>query len=372
MLFFLMLEKSDIPSAPILVALSGGVDSSVAAGLLLENGFRVEAAYMKNWINEENILGDCPWEEDITAARQAAEKLGIPFRVVNLMEEYREKIVEYLLDGYQRGITPNPDVLCNREMKFGVFLDYALENGYAGVATGHYARKISKGNGRCGLALSADDKKDQTYFLALLRQEQLQKAWFPLADLTKNEVRQKAVEWNLPNAGKKDSQGICFIGNIRMRDFLRHYVPDQPGDIVSREGKVLGSHQGLHLFTIGQRKGLGIPSNRDFEHYVVVAKDWEKNHLIIDFDRPTSPGLYTEKVEVSDLSWVDQAVTNERELLARPRYLDPSGGITFRPLPGGSAEITFHQPQRAIAPGQIIALYEGSELLGGGVYRRVF
>ena len=357
-----------IPSEPILVALSGGVDSSVAAALLLEQGYRVEAAYMKNWINEENILGDCPWQEDIVAARAAAGHLGIPFRVINLMDDYRERIVEYLLEGYRRGITPNPDVLCNREMKFGIFLDLALREGYAGVATGHYARKVVTLPGAYGLALSADPRKDQTYFLALLRQTQVAKGYFPLASLTKEQVREKALAAELPNARKKDSQGICFIGNIRMRDFLRHYVPDDPGEIVNQEGRVLGEHPGLHLFTIGQRKGLGIPSNRDFEHYVVVGKDAESKRLIVAFDRPTSPGLYTDTVRVRELSWIDQPVEEPCSLLARARYLDPSTPIEFLPTGEGRAEIRFAVPQRAIAAGQIIALYRDDLLLGGAVY----
>lgn len=363
-----MSDSSETNQKPILVALSGGVDSSVAAALLLEEGRKVEAAYMKNWINEEDIFGDCPWQEDIESARGAAESLGIPFRVVNLIEEYKSRIVEYLLDGYQKGITPNPDVLCNREMKFGVFLDWALENGYAGVATGHYARKINKAHGRAGIGLSADDRKDQTYFLALMKQEQVQKAWFPLADLPKAQVRAKAQTLNLPNAGKKDSQGICFIGNIRMKDFLRHYVPDRPGPIVNRAGQELGTHQGLHLFTLGQRKGLGIPSNKDFEHYVVVEKNWSANELIVDFDKPSSPGLFRDKITVRDLSWIDQPVTVESSLLARPRYLDPSQKITFTPLGDNRAEVQFENPQRALTAGQILALYQGDELLGGGVY----
>lgn len=361
-----------IPDKPVLVALSGGVDSSVAAALLVEQGYRVEAAYMKNWINEDNIFGDCPWQEDIVAARAAAEHLGIPFRVINLIEDYQERIVQYLIHGYQNGITPNPDVLCNREMKFGIFLDLAMQEGYAGVATGHYARKITTGPDRFGLALSADPKKDQTYFLALLKQEQVARGYFPLADLTKQEVRAQAEARQLPNAGKKDSQGICFIGNIKMRDFLRHYLPDDPGPIINREGVVLGEHQGLHLYTIGQRKGLGIPSNRDFEHYVVVAKNQTAKELIIDFDRPTSPGLFTSHVTVYDLSWIDQPVDREKELLARTRYLDPSTPI--RLVPRGdrsSAEVYFTVPQRAIAAGQIIAFYDHDQLLGGGIYGQI-
>ncbi len=352
----------------LLVAMSGGVDSAVAALLLKRQGTAITGVYMKNWINEENILGDCPWQQDIVDARAVADHLGIPFRVVNFMEDYKSRIVDFLLAGYKRGITPNPDVMCNREMKFGVLLDYALKHGFDGVATGHYVRKRENPGGSFDLLEGVDDKKNQSYFLALLRQEQVARAWFPIGDLRKTEVRALADEAGLPNARKKDSQGICFIGNIRMGDFLRHYIRDEPGEIADTDGRVLGKHRGLHLHTLGQRRGLGIPSNTDHEHYVVVGKDLAANRLIVAFDRPDSPGLYQRSFTVHHLSFVNQPIPDRHTLLARPRYLDPLQKIEYERLTPDTARVVFAEPQRAITPGQVIAFHEDDVLLGGAVY----
>ena len=210
--------------ARILVGLSGGVDSSVAAALLVEQGHDVVGAYMKNWVNDEGIPGECPWEQDIQDALSVAKKIGIEFRVIDLVDEYRARIVNYLIEGYRAGYTPNPDVLCNREMKFGVFLDYALEQGFDSVATGHYARRLDTPQGSFILR-GRDPNKDQSYFLSLMRPDQTARAVFPLGDLLKPEVRVLADKYGLPTARKKDSQGICFIGQVKMSDFLRHYLP---------------------------------------------------------------------------------------------------------------------------------------------------
>jgi tRNA-specific 2-thiouridylase len=359
------------PVKKILVAMSGGVDSSVAALLLKEQGYDVEGAYMKNWINEDEILGDCPWQQDIEDASAVAERLGIPFRVVNLMNDYRERIVDYLLEGYQSGITPNPDVMCNREIKFGVFLDYALEQGFDSVATGHYAR-LAKSNGDKEILEGADKNKDQTYFLALMKPDQVSRAMFPIGDLQKPDLRRLAEEANLPNAGKKDSQGICFIGNIKMQDFLREYVPDSPGPILRAEdGKELGQHKGLHYFTIGQRKGIGVPSNTDNQAYVVVGKDQSRNALLISFEALDAPGLYSQGCRISNLSFTNLPIDSPCEIEAKTRYRDPRIPISYSPNGDGTAEIRFKNPERALALGQIMALYDGERLLGGGVYTRI-
>ena len=353
----------------ILVALSGGVDSAVAAWLLKEQGYEISGAYIRTWMNEEMPLADCPAQQDIEDSRAVAMHLGIDYEIVNLVNEYREHVVNYLVDGYQRGITPNPDIMCNREMKFGTFLDYALEAGFDGIATGHYVRKLSNGDGSQDLLEGLDKNKDQTYFLALLRQAQIEKALFPVGELKKPRVRAIALEQNLPNATKKDSQGICFLGDMNISRFLEHYIEDKPGNIVNPEGKVLGQHRGLHRYTTGQRRGIGVPSNTDNEFYVVTGLDMERNELIVAFDQIDSPGLFTSEVEVYGLSFLNRPVTKPCRLLAKPRYRDPSQTITYTPIDNNRAKVTFDEPQRALSPGQILALYDGDQLLGGGFYK---
>ncbi len=357
------------PRSRILVALSGGVDSSVAALLLQREGYEVVGAYMKNWINEDQVIGHCPWEQDITDARAVCDRLGIEFRVVNLMRDYRERVVAYLLDGYARGLTPNPDIMCNREMKFGVFPAWARDQGFAAVATGHYARRRERPDGRWSLLEGADKNKDQSYFLALLGQDQLRDARFPIGHLPKPELRALAREAGLPTADKKDSQGICFIGEVRMADFLSAYVPDAPGPIVhAGDGRELGWHRGLHFYTIGQRRGIGVPSNTDHEAYVVVGKRAADRALLVAFDHPEAPGLFQSEVRVHALSWIGEPLTTARRLEGRVRYRDPRVPLEFLPANDGTALIRFDTPQRGLAPGQVLALHEGEELLGGGVY----
>ena len=356
----------------ILVALSGGVDSAVAALLLKRAGHDVEAAYMKNWINEDEIIGDCPWQQDIVDARAVAEHLGIPFRVVNLMEEYRERVVAYLLDGYQRGLTPNPDVMCNRDIKFGVFAQWARDHGFGAVATGHYAQRSPNDDGSWSLIEGADPNKDQTYFLALLSQSQLAAARFPIGHLLKPDLRRLAAEAGLPNAAKKDSQGICFIGQIKMADFLREYVPDAPGPIIrATDESVLGEHRGLHFYTLGQRKGIGIPSNTDGKAYVVVGKRSTDRALLVAFDGPNAPGLHATEVAVHGLRWnAPHPPVQACELEGKVRYRDPRVALSFTPDQSDPtrATVRFSEPQRGLASGQILAIYDGPRLLGGGVY----
>jgi tRNA-specific 2-thiouridylase len=416
------------PTSPsrekILVALSGGVDSSVAALLLKQQGHDLVGAYMKNWINEDNLVGDCPWQRDIEDARAVCEKIGIEFRVVNLMRDYRERVVAYLLDGYARGLTPNPDIMCNREIKFGVFLAYARDHGFTSVATGHYARQVERvapnalgpenalgatrstpppvGRelaraqpapagmrpaeagydsdphvGRSQLsALSsqlllegADPNKDQSYFLALLSQPQLAAARFPIGHLLKPELRALARDAGLPTAEKKDSQGICFIGEVKMADFLRAYVPDAPGPIVrATDGRTLGQHRGLHFYTLGQRRGIRIPSNTDHQAYVVVGKRAADRALLVAFDHPDAPGLFQTEIRVHSLSWIGEPIETPCALEGRVRYRDPRVPLEFFPEGGGTARIKFAAPQRGLASGQVLALHAGPRLLGGGVY----
>jgi tRNA-specific 2-thiouridylase len=353
----------------ILVALSGGVDSAVAALLLQEQGYDVSGAYIRTWMNEEMPLADCPAQQDIEDSRAVAAHLGIDYEIVNLVNEYREHVVHYLVEGYKNGITPNPDIMCNREMKFGIFQDYALKNGFDAIATGHYVRKRTNPDASFDLLQGVDSNKDQTYFLALLQQKQIRQAIFPVGELEKPRVRALAVQHQLPNAAKKDSQGICFLGDMNINRFLEHYIEDKPGDIVSTDGKILGQHKGLHRYTMGQRRWIGVPSNTDNECYVVTGFNMERNELVIAFDQPTSPGLYTSEVDVYGLSFINQPITQTCTILAKPRYRDPSQTITYTPTGEDSAHVTFAQPQRALASGQIIAFYDGQTLLGGGFYR---
>ncbi|BCX49867.1 tRNA-specific 2-thiouridylase MnmA [Haloferula helveola] len=357
--------------AKVLVGLSGGVDSSAAAALLIEQGHEVSGAFMKNWINAEGLPGDCPWEQDLDDALAVARKLGIEFRVIDLIDQYKQRIVDYLVEGYRSGITPNPDVWCNREMKFGVFLDYALEQGFERVATGHYARRRELSNGQAAILKGADPNKDQSYFLSLMTQHQVAHAMFPAGEMLKPEVREVARRHDLPTAGKKDSQGICFIGEIKMRDFIRHYIPDSPGDIVDTEGKVLGRHDGLHLYTLGQRKGHGVASPRDGMAYVVVGKDLANNRLILGWDEGVTPGLYARQAVIGSVSTINEPFDRAMRVEAQPRYRSKAEPCRVTPLGDDCVQIEFEKPQRALAAGQICAFYEGGRLLGGGVFEKI-
>jgi tRNA-specific 2-thiouridylase len=357
--------------AKVLVGLSGGVDSSVAAALLVEQGHEVAGGYMKNWINAEGIPGDCPWEQDIEDARAVAKTLGIEFRVIDLIDAYRERIVDYLVEGYRNGITPNPDVWCNREMKFGVFLDYALGQGFEAVATGHYARRRTLADGRAAILRGADPNKDQSYFLSLMTQQQAAHALFPAGEMLKPQVREVAERFGLPTADKKDSQGICFLGQVKMTDFLGHYIPETPGEIVDPSGKVRGIHRGLHLYTLGQRKGHGVASPREGMAYVVVGKDVAKNQLIVGWDHTDSPGLYASQCLVGNVNLLDGPFAHPVRCEAQPRYRAKAEPVEVTPRGDGRVDVRFLHPQRALSPGQICAFYDGGRLLGGGVFEEV-
>ena len=353
----------------ILVALSGGVDSSVAAYLLKEEGYKVEAAYVRTWENEKDLLGDCPGAKDLADAREVADFLKIPFSVVNFIDFYHQEIVRPMIDGYAMGITPNPDILCNRKMKFGALKNYAQENDFNGLATGHYCKKAFDKDGNALLLEGKDKNKDQSYFLAQISQDQLDYSLFPLGDMKKDEVRTLAREIGLPVAEKKDSQGICFLGKVKVPQFLSEFIDDSPGEIITTTGKLVGYHRGLHRYTLGQRKGIGVPSNTDFENFVVTGKNKKKNQLIVAFENPNESTLWASRFRIESVSFFQSKYpTDEVKLLAKARYRDPSTTITYKPLKDRKAEILFQSAQRALTPGQILAIYSEERLIGSGIY----
>lgn len=355
----------------ILTALSGGVDSSVSAALLKKEGHEIEGVYVRTWEHEDDLLADCPGARDLADAEAVADTLGIPFRVVNFIDFYHREVVLPMVNGYADGITPNPDALCNRAMKFGALLEYARENDFDCMATGHYCKRKAGVEGIPELWEGRDKNKDQSYFLARITREQLEAACFPLGEIEKPKVREIARELALPVAEKKDSQGICFLGKVKIPDFLSNFIEDKPGDIVTTSGRVVGRHSGLHRYTLGQRKGIGVPSNTDNENYVVTGKEQSSNRLIVAFDSPDEPTLWGRRYEIENISFLlDEPLAGKFDLLGKARYRDPSVSLSFRSIEDGRAEIVFQEPQRALTPGQVLALYDGERLLGGGTYAR--
>ncbi len=353
----------------IIVGLSGGVDSAVAALLLRQQGHEVSGLFMKNW-EEDDDADYCAAAEDLAMARQVADHLDIPLRTVNFASEYWDRVFEHFLQEYAQGRTPNPDVLCNREIKFRAFLDHALSLGADRIATGHYAQ-LQPDNGCCHLLRAADADKDQTYFLYMVGSQQLCRSLFPLGHLTKDQVRAIAREHQLPNHQRKDSTGICFIGERRFKDFLARYLPAQPGDIRTPEGQVMGEHQGLMYHTLGQRRGMGIGGTAEGKEspWYVVAKDMDKNHLIVAQDA-RHPLLMSSSLVAQDLHWIcGQPTATSFSCQARFRHRQPLQSCQVQ-LREETAEVTFDSPQRAITPGQSVVFYQGTQCLGGGVIRR--
>ncbi|GAA4270857.1 tRNA 2-thiouridine(34) synthase MnmA [Aquimarina gracilis] len=390
----------------VIVGLSGGVDSSVAAYLLKKQGYEVIGLFMKNWHDDSVTISDeCPWLDDSNDALLVAEKLGIPFQTVDLSEQYKERIVDYMFNEYEKGRTPNPDVLCNREIKFDVFLKIALSLGADYVATGHYCRKetiVKDGKEIHRLLAGKDPNKDQSYFLCQLSQDQLAKTLFPVGELLKPEVRKIASEQNLVTADKKDSQGLCFIGKVRLPEFLQQKLQPKQGNIIeipsseekysrnipefaskkeeldflstkyqydASEGKVVGQHQGAHYFTKGQRKGLAVGGT--VEPLFVIETDVETNTIYTGQGK-NHPGLYRKALFIAndELHWVREdlklQVDQELEVLARIRYRQPLEKATLYMVDTGMY-VVFENNQSAITEGQFVAWYLDDELVGSGV-----
>ncbi len=352
----------------IMVGLSGGVDSAVAAHLLLEQGYAVEGLFMKNW-EEDDAEGYCAAATDLADAQSVATRLGIRLHTVNFATEYWDQVFAEFLREYTALRTPNPDVLCNKEIKFAAFLDYARTLGAEAIATGHYARVTHDANGS-HLYRCADEGKDQTYFLHLLDQTQLAHAVFPLAALTKSEVRALARQLGLANYDKKDSTGICFIGERRFRDFLARYLPREPGPIETPDGIKLGEHQGLAYYTIGQRQGLGIggmASGREAPWYV-ATKDAQRNTLVLVQDTQ-HPLLMSDALHAIRPHWISGHPPRQLPLHchARLRHRQPLQACAVLALSADHCEVRFAAPQRAVTPGQSVVFYLGDECLGGAV-----
>lgn len=356
-----------MPKTRIVVGLSGGVDSSVAALLLVEQGYEVHGVFMKNW-EDSFEAGYCSAAEDLEDARAVCETLGIPLHQVNFTAEYQERVFRDFLEEYRSGRTPNPDILCNTEIKFRAFLDHARRLGADAIATGHYVRCAAR-DGRQHLLRGRDPGKDQSYFLYGLNQAQLASARFPVGDWLKSEVRALAAAAGLVTHAKQDSTGICFIGERRFREFLHRYLPTQPGPIRSINGEWLGEHAGLMFHTIGQRQGLRIGGRRDGsgEPWYVAGKDVGRNTLIVAQGRH-HPALFHQRLRASQLCWI----AGEPPPLpftgaAKIRYRQPDQTCVLETLDSGGAEVCFSEPQRAVTPGQSVVFYRGEECLGGGI-----
>lgn len=373
-------------NSTVFVALSGGVDSSVAATLLKKEGYSVVGVYMKCWSDGAGYSATSCFEKDLEDARQVAQKIDIPFQVFDFEKEYKEKVMDYFFSEYEAGRTPNPDVECNREIKFGLFLNRALKMGADYIATGHYVRSqinadkegfifsieadkrgFSLDEKEVRLLKGVDQKKDQSYFLWTLGQKELKKSLFPVGDLTKDEVRKKAKNLGLPTFNKPDSQGICFVGEIDVQEFLKENIGTNPGPILNHKGEKLGEHEGLYLYTLGQRQGLGIGGGIPF---YVYKKDIEENALRVVPKKLEREYLYKRGLVASNLSWVAGEPDFSKNIEAKIRYLHPAQKCEIEKIDPDEIEVDFKNKQRAVTPGQSVVLYQDEMMLGGGIIKR--
>lgn len=349
----------------VVVGLSGGVDSSVAAYLLKKQGYNVVGLFMLNW-EEQDDGGHCSAEQDFEDVKRVANKIGIPYYTVNYSKEYKDRVFSYFLDEYKKGYTPNPDVLCNKEIKFGPFLKHALELGADYIATGHYCKRVDR-DGKVYLYKSHDKSKDQTYFLNQLSQEQLKYTLFPLADIDKTEVRRIAKELGLVTAEKKDSTGICFIGERNFRKFLKTYLPAQKGLIKDLSGNVVGEHDGVMYYTIGQRRGLNIggKDGYDNDRWFVVKKDVATNTLYVNCGECEE--MYSHGCIVKEFNWITDEMKSDFSALVKLRYRQPDQRVNVKVVDGHTLRLDFEEKQRAVTIGQFAVLYaEDGMCYGGG------
>jgi tRNA-specific 2-thiouridylase len=350
----------------VVVGMSGGVDSSVTAALLKEQGYRVIGLFMKNW-DEKDENGICEASKDFADVVRVCEKLDIPYYSVEFVEEYRTRVFENFLEELKKGYTPNPDILCNREIKFDAFYDKAMELGADYLATGHYCRTIMTESGP-KLLKGLDPLKDQSYFLHAINGKKLAQVMFPIGDLPKTRVREIAAKYDLATKDKKDSTGICFIGERNFKPFVAQYLKSRPGNFKTLDGKIVGTHSGAQFYTLGQRKGLGLGGQG--EPWFVVGKNIQENTVIVERGE-THPSLYTDECWAEELTWisgVSPEVGSTLECRAKARYRQSDQDCTVT-IENSRAHVKFHQPQRSVTPGQSVVFYQGDECLGGGVIR---
>lgn len=341
----------------VFVGLSGGVDSSVSAALLKQQGYKVVGVYMKNWTKDLPGM-PCPWKDDFQDAKRVAVQLKIDFEVYDFQKQYRDKVVEYMIDGFKAGFTPNPDIMCNQEIKFKLFLDTALENGADLIATGHYA--IAK-DGK--LFMAKDQNKDQTYFLHRVSKEALRKTVFPLGGYTKPQVRELAKKFDLVTADKKESMGICFVGKVGIKEFLEQYVDKKPGPIVDNHGKIVGQHDGAIFYTIGQRHGLDVGGGLP---YYVVGKDMAKNEVHVTTDLQDKK-LWSSEINLTSAHWIDEPEPSQK-LMVRTRHRAKLVPVKLlNKLSNSKWQADLGEEVRALTPGQSAVFYSGNECLGGGI-----
>jgi tRNA-uridine 2-sulfurtransferase len=375
------MKKQSASKKKVLMALSGGIDSAVSAHLLIKQGYEVEAAFMKNWSATEGLLkNDCPWLEDRQDALRVAAFLRIPMHTLDFEKQYQDRVMKYFFDEYKKGRTPNPDVMCNKEIKFKLLYDWAVKNGFDYLATGHYARIVGSGQLAVGrknrdyalrtnhysLVRSADEFKDQTYFIYNIRSEQLPHILFPIGGMKKTQVRSLAKKIGLPNAEKRESMGLCFVGKIRLKDFLEQKLHEKSGKIIDQSEKTVGQHRGLHNYTIGQRQGIKVGAAGP---YYVVSKNLKTNTLHVT-NNPDDPALLTTEVQIHSANFLFPT-TNYKlpttNLLGRFRHQGQLVPLVISKIKNDLYRVQFKHPQKAVASGQSLVLYNHKQCLGGGI-----